>query len=184
MVTGSEHVRQCQQRDHGLIGMPRARHGHQRPVGQRDAHALALATIAVHREEPAGRARAGDPVPAVRAGAVAERERRNHEIALRDVPYRRADVLDDADELVTDRPRLERRFAAVVPQVRPAHARQDHAHDRVGRLLDRRVRALGKGDRAGLVEHSSAHLCASSTTRNLIHRYSRKHRIGESESPC
>jgi hypothetical protein len=40
---------------------------------------------------------------------------------LEDVAHVRADVLDDADELVADRTGLERRRAAVVPKVRPAY---------------------------------------------------------------
>jgi hypothetical protein len=53
----------------------------------------------------------------MRAGTVAERERRDHEVALRDVPDIRSDILDDADELVTDRAGLEGRVPAVVPEV-------------------------------------------------------------------
>ena len=56
---------------------------------------------------------------------------------LRDVAHVGADVLDDADELVADRAGLERRVAAVVPEVRAADAGQHDADDRVGRLDDR-----------------------------------------------
>ena len=55
---------------------------------------------------------------AVRAGAVAERERCDDEVAALDVRDVGADVLHDADELVADWARLERRVAAVLPEVR------------------------------------------------------------------
>jgi hypothetical protein len=176
VMTCGEHVRERQERGHRLVRVPGAGHGDQRAVGERDAHRLALPAVAVGREEPARRARTRDPVAAVRARAVAERERRDHEIALRNVAHLRADVLDHADELVPDRPRRERRLTAVVPQVRPAHARQDDPDDRVGRLLDHRIGPLGNRDRAGLVEDSGAHLYTSSLGSNRIHRHFKKAR--------
>ena len=94
---------------------------------------------------------------AVRAGAVAERERRDHEVAPGDVPDVGADVLDDADELMADRARLERRVAAVVPEVRAAHAREHHAHHGVGGLGDGRIGPVADVDVMRSYEESSTH---------------------------
>ena len=68
-----------------------------------------------------------------------------------------ADVFDDADELVADRAGLERRVAAVVPEVRAADAGEDDADDRVGGLDDRRIAPVAGGDGAGLVEDGCTH---------------------------
>ena len=116
--------------------MTGARDRDQRHVGQRHADRLALAAVAVHREHAAVHARARHVVAAVRARVVAEDVRRDDEIALGDARHVGADVLDDTHELVPDRPRLERRVAAVEPEVRPADARDDDADDRVGGLDD------------------------------------------------
>ena len=67
----------------------------------------------------------------------------------------RADVLDDADELVADRAGLERRVAAVVPEVRAADAGQHDADDRVGRLDDDRVAPVAALDAAGFDEEGA-----------------------------
>ena len=96
-------------------------------------------------------------MPAVRARAVAEGERRDHEVARCEVGDVGADVLDDADELVADRAGLERRVAAVVPEVRAADAGEHDAHDRVGRLDDDRVGPVAGLDRVGLVEDGCTH---------------------------
>ena len=57
-----------------------------------------------------------------RAGAVAEDERGDHQIAGGDGRDVAADVFDDADELVADRADGVVGLAPVVPEVRPAHA--------------------------------------------------------------
>jgi hypothetical protein len=66
-----------------------------------------------------------------------------------DVPQVGADVLDDADELVADRAGLERRVAAVVPEVRAADAREHDALDGVGGVGDGRVGPVADVDRWG-----------------------------------
>ncbi len=66
-----------------------------------------------------------------------------------------ADVLDDADELVADRAGLERRVAAVVPEVRPADAGEHDADDRVGRLDDDRVAPVAGLDRWGSMKRAA-----------------------------
>jgi hypothetical protein len=93
----------------------------------------------------------------VRARLVAERERGDHELALSDVADVGAHGLDDPDELMADRAGLERRVAAVVPQVRAADAGQHDANDRVGALDDDRVGPLAGLDAVGCEEESCAH---------------------------
>jgi len=157
-MPGGEHVRQREQREHGLVAVAAAGHRHKGPVGERHAYGLALAAVSVLREEAAVGARRRDAVAAVRAGPVAEGERRDDEIALLDVLDAGPDVLDDAGELVADRPALERRVAAVVPEVRSADAGQDDAHDRIGWLGDHGIAAFLDGDRVGFVEDGSTHV--------------------------
>ena len=97
------------------------------------------------------------PDPAVRARHVAVHERGHHEVARGDAVDLGADVLDDADELVADRPDRVGRLAPVVPEVRPADAAEHDAHDRVGRLLDGRVGPLADGDGVRAVEDRCSH---------------------------
>jgi transposase len=92
------------------------------------------------------------------------------------------DVLDDADELVADRPRLEWRLAAVVPEIRSANAGEHDAHDRVGRFSDRSVGAVACCDVAGLVEDGSAHglrLLRSFSVRSQTHLGTRAAKLGD-----
>ena len=121
-----------------------------------------MAAVAVHREEAAVHAGGGDPVLAVGAGAVAERERRDHQVALGERGHLGTDVLDDADELVADRAGLEWRVAAVVPEIRPAHAGEYDTDDRIGRVTEGWVGPLAGIDPARLVEDGSTHSYASS----------------------
>jgi hypothetical protein len=53
VVVGGHDVREGQQRAHHLVGVAGAGHRHERAVGERDADRLALAAVAVHREEAA-----------------------------------------------------------------------------------------------------------------------------------
>jgi hypothetical protein len=98
-----------------------------------------------------------EAVLARRAGAIAVGERRDDEITRRKVRDRRTDCLDDADELVADAADGVLVDAAVVPQVRAAHATPDDPHDRVSRLLDDRVGPLSYLDRPGSFEYRSSH---------------------------
>jgi hypothetical protein len=156
-LAGGHHVRERDERAHHLLGMPGARDRDQRRAGQRHADRLALAAVAIAREHAAVHARRRHVVPAVRARAIAVDVRRDDEIARGDAGHVGADVLDDADELVADRPRLERRVAAVEPEVRPADAGDDDADDRVGGLDDRRITAITGRDRTGPVEDRCTH---------------------------
>ena len=83
-------------------------------------------------------------VPSLKANGAMTRS------PLLDVAHLGADVLDDADELVADRAGLERRVAAVVPEVRAADAGEDDADDRVGRL------AMAGSGRSPAVDASGA----------------------------
>ena len=106
----------------------------QRAVGERDANRLALAAVAVAREEAA--VTQAVVIPCRQCGQVPSLKANG---AITRSPWRRsdlgADVLDDADELVADRARRERRVAAVVPEVRAADAGEDDADDGVGGLV-------------------------------------------------
>src|SRR3954453_2454662 len=132
VMAGGQHVRERQERVQHLVRMAGARHRHERAVGERDAYGLALAAVAVLREEAAGQARGRDAVLAVRAGAVAVGERGDDEVALLDLLDVGADILDDADELVPDGAGRELGLTAVEPEVGAADARQDDTYDRVG----------------------------------------------------
>src|SRR4051794_4579711 len=116
----------------------------------------------------------------MRAGPVAVGERRDHEVALLDVPDVGADVLDDADELVPDRTRFEGGLAAVEPEVGAADAREHDADYGIGRLGDGGVGALGDRDGKGFVEGGCAHefLKPAHRVRRSTMRY---RRLGSSE---
>jgi hypothetical protein len=129
--------------------------------GERHADRLALAAVAVHREEAAVHARRRDAVLAVRARPVAVGERRDHEIAPGDVLHLGPDVLDDADELVADPVRFGRLdHSPVGPQVRAAHAGRDDPHQRVIRMLYAGVRDVLDPDVARGMDEGGAHGCS------------------------
>ena len=166
VVAGAHHVGEREQPREQLVVRPVAEPGDrdQRAVGHRDPHGLALA--AVDRQAllvlpaPPGavHARRLHAVAAVRAGAVRQRERRDHEVADRQRRHVGAEVLHDAHELVPDPVRLGRLdHAPVRPQVRPAHAGGGDAHERVGRPLDRGVGNVLDPDVTGGVDQSGAH---------------------------
>ena len=102
---------------------------------------------------------------AVREGHVAVDERRDHQITDGDGLHLGADVVDDADELVADRPDCMLGFASVVPEVGAAHAAQRDPHDRVGRLLDDGVRPVADRDVLRSVEDGCSHQGASPSCR-------------------
>src|SRR5207248_5562561 len=66
-------------------------------------------------------------------------------------------VFDDADELVSDRSWVERRLAAVEPEVRAAHAGQHDADNRVAGFGDDGVASLADGYGMGFVEYRCTH---------------------------
>ena len=163
VVAGGHHVGQGEQRGHRLVGEVRALDLDQGAVGLRDADELGLAavTLATLAEEAAVDAGGVEAGLAVRAGAVAPGERRDDEVADREVLDVVADLVDHADELVPDRAVGQVGDAAVEPEVRSADAGQDDAHDRVGRLGDGRLRPLLDGDVALAVEDRCLHRVVS-----------------------
>ena len=156
VVAGRHDVGEREQRGHRLVGVAVARDRDQRAVGKRHPHRLALAAVAVHREEAAVAHALVMPwrqcgqVPSLKAnGAMTKSPWRCADLG--------ADVLDHADELVADRARLERRLAAVVPEVRAADAGQHHADDGIGGLDDGGVRPVADGDLVRGFEKCCAH---------------------------
>jgi hypothetical protein len=144
--------------------VPGARDFNQRAVGERHPDRLALPAVdppvAVAATVEAVRRPAG---AAQDAGAVRPRERRDDKIAGAHRPDLGAHLLHHAHELVADRALVVPRLAAVVPEVGPADARERHADDRVGRVLDPGVGSLAHVDVARSIEDGSAHGSGSLT---------------------
>ncbi len=136
---GAEHVRGGEQRWHVLVVGDLGRRD-EGAVGQRDAGVLGLGS---DRSDEFGVDAAGLVAGlADLAGVVGGEERADDELAGRERAHVAADFLDDADVLVPHRRGTVHRLdAAVGPQVRPAHAGGGELDDRVGRLLDPRVRS-------------------------------------------
>jgi hypothetical protein len=130
----------------------------ERCLGEGHAHRFALTTVdAADSPEAAREAGIRDTGPAVRADAVAVRGRRDDQIALDDSADVAADLLDHTDELVADGTRLERRLAAVLPEVAAAHTGQHDANDGVGGLDDDRVGAVRDLDRSRSFDDRRTH---------------------------
>jgi hypothetical protein len=115
---------------------------HQRALGLRDADGLALAAVdAVAGPQPAVPAGCLQPFPAEVAGPVGPDERREDQIAAGETHDLRADLLDEAQELMPDPlAGVAVRHRAVRPQVTAADAGADDADQGVGGSLDDRVR--------------------------------------------
>ena len=85
------------------------------------------------------------------AGAVAIEERRDDQVALRDVLHALPNVLHHTKKLMTNRaPHRIVGLPTIVPEVRTADACQHDANDRVGRLFDGRVWSFAKLNGEGL----------------------------------
>jgi hypothetical protein len=165
-VLASGHdVRERQQRGEHLVGVAGARDADEPAVGQRDADRLTLSAVAVGRIDAAIDARRRDPVAAVRARVVAKHERRDDQIALADLLDLGTHVLDDANELMTDRSGLEPRVAAIEPKVRAAHARQRDADHGIGGLAQAGIGPVAGLDTTGLVEDGCTHCLHSAPHR-------------------
>jgi hypothetical protein len=152
---GAEHVGGGEQaRDQVVGGHPGG--GDERAVGQRDPRVLGLrASRGRGLTVDAGRLVTGT---ADRAGVVGSEEAADNELPRLDGADVAADLLDDAGVLVTHRGRpVDVLDAAVGPQVRAADTGRGQADDRVGRLLDLRVRAVLDPDIAGRVQDRSSH---------------------------
>src|SRR4051812_27068529 len=156
---GAEHVRGGEQAwDEVVIGHPGS--GDESPVGERNAGVLSLR--ARGRAELADRAAALEAGLAYLAGVVRGHERADDELTWLDAADVAADLLDDADVLMAHRARLLHRVdAAVWPQVGSADAGRRQPDDRVGRLLDGRVRTVLDSDVARCVHNGSTHEVAS-----------------------
>jgi len=84
---------------------------HEAAAGERDAYRFALTAVGFTVAERSTRdAMRRDPGEAVGTRHVAVHERRYHQVAFGDAVDVGADVLDDADELVADRPDGVRRL--------------------------------------------------------------------------
>jgi hypothetical protein len=96
--------------------------------------------------------------PADLAGVVRGEERADHELTGLDRADSAADLLDDADVLVTHRGgSLDGLDAPVGPQVRAADTSSRQSEDGVSRLDDRGVATDFQTDVAGGVEDNSSH---------------------------
>jgi hypothetical protein len=137
VVARGEDIGQRQQVSHQLLArLLRGRH--ERAVGERSTYDLALtavdgmALVVLTAPVAALDARRVDAAKTESTRVVGERERCDDEVADIQRRDRRADLFDDAHELVTDTPRrLELIDAAIGPQVGSAHAGRDDAHDRI-----------------------------------------------------
>src|SRR5215203_3301979 len=152
---GAEHVGGREQAGDQVLRR-QARRRYEGAVSERDAGVLCLcAGGGTGLPVDAGRLVAS---PADLAGVVGGEERADDELARLDQTYLTADLLDDADVLVAHRCRLRHRVGpAVGPEVRAAHAGDRQSDDGVGRLDDRRVRALLETHVAGAVHYGRAH---------------------------
>ena len=163
VVAGAHDVGQGQQRAHRRVVVRARRDFDERPVGLRDADALRLGTIdPVAPEEAPVDARCLHPGEAIRAGAVTERERRDHEVTLAHSRHRRPDGLDDADEFVARAIVIVGRLTAPEPQIGAAHTGKDHADDGVRRCADAGIGNVRDGDVARSVEDRCSHGYSSS----------------------
>lgn len=161
VVAGAHDVGQREQaRHHGVVRLLWGRY--QRAVGQRDSRAFPLRAVdqvpVLVGRAPVGavQARRRDAVAAVEAGAVAQRERRDHEVTLLDRGDRRTYFFHYSDELVTDAAWLLRQLnTAIGPQVRAADAARDRAHHHIGRKLKSWLGDLVEPDVTRAVDHAA-----------------------------
>ena len=143
VVARAHHIGERRQRSHRGIGMSAAGNSDEGAGGKGNAHRLALASVnPVIAERTSGDALRCYSGSTIGACAIGESERRYDEVSFGDAAHLGADVLDNADELVPDRPDGMRRFTAVIPEVGAADAPQRHANDSIRRRVDHRVRPL------------------------------------------
>ena len=166
VVTGAHDVRERHQRTQRLFRVARSWDFHERRVGERTTHALALAAVDTVVPEGAAVHAVGRPAAsAVGTRPVAERERRYDEVAPGDRSYLGPDLLDDADELVPDWPEGMWGQAALIPEVGTADAPENDTDDGVGRLDDDRVGPVPDFDLVRTVVDRSAHDSLPKATR-------------------
>jgi len=160
VVAGAEDIGERQQgRDERRVG--RDRQLHQGAVGERNTNRLGF-TALVGYAVPEGRFGVGaggvQPHAAELAGVVGDRERGDDQVALLDGGDLRADLFDDADELVPHPGGAVAGTHRVVGmQVAAADAGGGDAHQGVGGLLDLAVGDVLDADIACLVHQCCAH---------------------------
>src|SRR5215204_4731553 len=162
---GAEHVGGREQAGDHLLRR-QARRCYEGAVGERDAGVLCLcAGWGTGLPVDAGRVVAG---PADLAGVVGGEERADDELAQLDQTYLAADLLDNADVFMAHwgRP-VDRRDAAVGPEVRAAHAGERQSDEGVGLLDDRRVGTLLEAHVPGAIKNCSLHDLSPSEYRVL-----------------
>jgi len=104
VVARGHDIGEREQRTHRVVRVAGAGDPDEGASGERDAHRLPLASVnPLVAERASGHALRRHSRTAVRACAVAVRERRNDEITNAEVPHRRPNLLHDPDELVADR---------------------------------------------------------------------------------
>src|SRR5205807_10402157 len=120
------------------------------------------------------------------ACTVAVGERRDYEVIGRDRPNFGADILDDANELMSDGPRLEGTLAAVIPEIRAADAGEDHSNNLVRRLHNRGVWPLANRYRMGLVEDGRTHSLrlGKETRHGFGERAKRRYPVSQGTYSC
>ena len=159
VVPGRHHVREREQRRHQLV-VGADRKDNERSVRLWDTDRFALSAVhAVEAVPPAVQAGGLQPGAAEDAGAVRPDERRDDEVALLERAHVRADVLDDADELVPHAPAvLVRLHRLVRPQIAAADRRARDANDGVGSLDEACVGDVLDANVAGAVHEGRAHV--------------------------
>ncbi len=163
-----------------------------RGVRERDARELGLKPVDQMAEDPAAPAGAEAVVALLaEAAASARRDARDeHPVARRDRRDGGADLDDGADGLVAeDRPRRHLGDVALEDvQIGTADRRRVDAHDRVGRIDDRRVGHGIPGSLAWAVVHERLHVDLrvgydkSSCARDRRHRCADRHGVRVSHS--
>jgi hypothetical protein len=137
VMPGSHDVRQRQQRGHqGIVGADLQ--SEQRPASVRNPERLGLRAFhAAVAKEAAMETGGVQVLVAEHSGAVGERERHDHQVALLDRANRRPDFLDDPDSLMAHAlGAITWLFQVIRPEVTAADAGARHAVDSVGWLLD------------------------------------------------
>ena len=163
VVAGAGDVGEREDRPQYRVRMPRPGDLHERCVSERNPDGLALS--AVHAVIAVTAALEAIRLPARTAQRRTSRRCRVNGVTTKSPGFKVADIgadlVDDADELVADRAQIVGREAAVVPQVRPAHAGKRDADDRVRWVLDHGVRAFADREVAWAAEDRGFHARAA-----------------------
>ncbi len=158
VMAGAEHVGQCEQRRH-QCRVRRDREFHQRALGQRHPHSLALARVQAWCAPAATvAARCVQTLSAEVTRVVRPDERSNDQIAGSETADVRSDLFDDADELVAHAAALLLEgHRPIGPQVAAADAGRSDADDGVGGFVEDRVGHGLDAHVSGLVHDGCSH---------------------------